>query len=63
MVDEILDRWHSPDCEYFKIQADDGNRYLLRCNFNGEWMLEKMFLAQKSVSNFQREEVNKDQGA
>lgn len=41
MVDEIVDRWYSPECEYFKVLADDGNRYLLRCNFNGEWVLEK----------------------
>jgi hypothetical protein len=41
MVDELIDQWHGPDCEYFKVLADDGNRYLLRCNFSGEWMLEK----------------------
>jgi hypothetical protein len=45
MVDEILDQWHSPDCEYFKVLADDGNRYLLKCSFHGEWMLEKSFQA------------------
>ena len=45
MVDEIVDQWHSPECEFFKILADDGNRYLLRCNFNGEWMLERAFPA------------------
>jgi hypothetical protein len=43
MVEEIFDRWHSPDCEYFKVLADDGNRYLLKCNFNGGWILEKVF--------------------
>ncbi len=44
MVDEIIDRWHSPDCEYFKVLADDGNRYLLKSNFNGEWVLDKAFM-------------------
>lgn len=45
MVDEIIDQWHGTDSEFFKILADDGNRYLLKCNFNGEWVLEKIFPA------------------
>jgi hypothetical protein len=48
MVEEILDRWYSPDCEFFKILADDENRYLLRCNFNGAWILERAFNPYKS---------------
>ena len=35
MVDEIMNQWRGPDFEFFKLLADDGNRYLLRCNFNG----------------------------
>lgn len=43
MVDEIIDQWNTPEYRYFKIVADDGNRYLLKCNFAGEWMLDRVF--------------------
>jgi hypothetical protein len=40
-VQEILDRWHSPDSSYFKVIADDGNLYILRYhNLTDEWTLE-----------------------
>ncbi len=29
-VSEVLDRWRGEDHEYFKIDASDGNRYILR---------------------------------
>ena len=29
-VVEITDRWLAPDHRYFKVQADDGNVYILR---------------------------------
>lgn len=41
MVDEILDQWYGPDDIYFKVQADDGNFYILRrTSATGEWTLE-----------------------
>jgi hypothetical protein len=37
-VMEIIDRWHAPDHRYFKVQADDGNVYILRHDEGaGEW--------------------------
>ena len=42
MVDSIIDRWYSPDCEFFKVLADDGNRYLIKNHFNGVWTLENI---------------------
>lgn len=41
IVDEIVDQWYGPDDTYFKVQADDGNLYILRHRpISGEWNLE-----------------------
>jgi hypothetical protein len=38
---EVIDRWYGPDYLYFKIRADDGNIYILKCDEqNNEWELE-----------------------
>lgn len=29
-VTQILDRWQGPDYAYFRLEADDGNIYILR---------------------------------
>ena len=42
-VDEVLDQWYGSDASYFKVRADDGNRYILRRSTGaseGEWSLE-----------------------
>ncbi|OHD69000.1 MAG: hypothetical protein A2W19_08700 [Spirochaetes bacterium RBG_16_49_21] len=37
----LLDRWYGPDYLYFKVIADDGNRYILRYDeAMDEWELE-----------------------
>jgi hypothetical protein len=49
-VEEVLDQWYGPDDAYFKVRADDGNRYILRRATSapvGEWSLES-FLQSKS---------------
>lgn len=28
-VEEVIDRWHSPDRRYFKLRAEDGGIYIL----------------------------------
>jgi hypothetical protein len=35
-VIEIIDRWPSVDHSYFKLQADDGNLYILRHDENAD---------------------------
>jgi len=41
IVEELLDQWFGPDDMYFKVQADDGNLYILRRRTStGEWNLE-----------------------
>jgi hypothetical protein len=41
LVEEILDQWYGPEAMYFKVQADDGNFYILRRDAaSGEWNLE-----------------------
>ena len=30
LVEEVLDQWHGPSDNYFKVRADDGNLYILR---------------------------------
>jgi hypothetical protein len=29
-VEEVEDRWYSPEACYFRVRADDGNLYVLR---------------------------------
>jgi hypothetical protein len=29
-VTEVIDRWLAPDHRYFKVEGDDGDRYVLR---------------------------------
>lgn len=40
-ITDLIDRWYGPDYLYFKVRADDGNIYILKCNErNNEWELE-----------------------
>ena len=42
-VEEVLDQWYGPDDTYFRVQADDGNLYILRSMPAAEgetWTLE-----------------------
>lgn len=40
-VKEIEDRWYSPGAEFFRVIADDGNRYVLRHEVAQDtWSLE-----------------------
>jgi hypothetical protein len=43
LVEELLDQWYGPQDIFFKVQANDGNIYILRRNSampEGEWSLE-----------------------
>jgi hypothetical protein len=43
LVEEILDRWYGPHDAFYKVRADDGNLYILRCDTSmpdGPWSLE-----------------------
>jgi hypothetical protein len=43
IVDRIIEQWRSPDSESFKVQADDGKRYLLvHESVKDNWILEKV---------------------
>ena len=43
VVDRIIDRWRSPDSEYFKVLANDGKVYLLMHDtVKDRWVLEKV---------------------
>jgi hypothetical protein len=40
-VEAINDQWYGPDASYFRVQADDGNTYVLSYNDKTEeWALE-----------------------
>ncbi|MBX5496715.1 MAG: hypothetical protein IRZ15_15375 [Bryobacteraceae bacterium] len=42
-VEEVLDQWYSPDDTWFRVQASDGNVYILKHSFREEepaWTLE-----------------------
>lgn len=40
-VEQMLDQWYEPDAEYFKVQASDGNLYILKYHQSSdEWSLE-----------------------
>ncbi len=37
-VIEVVDRWRTPDHQYFKVLGDDGGVYVLRyANASGQW--------------------------
>jgi len=43
-VRDVIDRWYGPDYLYFKVRADDGNVYILKCDEkNEEWELEMYY--------------------
>ncbi len=42
-ISQVLDQWHGTDATYFRVQADDGNLYVLRHSDTGQedrWTLE-----------------------
>jgi len=40
-VQEIVDQWYGPADTFFKVRADDGNVYILRCGgVEDTWSLE-----------------------
>ena len=42
-VEEVVDQWYGPDDTFFKVQASDGNPYVLRRRSSTpdvEWSLE-----------------------
>jgi hypothetical protein len=40
-VEEVEDRWYSPESIYFRVVASDGNRYVLRHDESADsWSLE-----------------------
>jgi hypothetical protein len=46
-VVEILDHWYGPESEYFKVQAQDQNIYILRYRaYEDEWSLESYTAAE-----------------
>jgi hypothetical protein len=43
LVEELLDQWYGPHDIFFKVQANDGNIYILRrhsATAEGEWSPE-----------------------
>jgi hypothetical protein len=43
-VTEVLDRWPATGYAYFKVEADDGGRYILRHAFaDNEWDMHQFF--------------------
>ncbi len=39
-VDEVVDRWLTPDHRYFKVRGDDGGVYVLRRDaVSGRWKM------------------------
>ncbi len=42
-VKEVLDQWYGPSDTFFRVRANDGNLYVLRCETatpEGVWHLE-----------------------
>jgi hypothetical protein len=51
-VESIDDQWYGPEALYFRVQADDGNTYVLgHDESTDEWTLES-FRSHKSPGNF-----------
>ncbi|MFC1886989.1 hypothetical protein ACFLZM_08025 [Thermodesulfobacteriota bacterium] len=43
MVEEIIDRWLNQESEFFKVLADDGKVYLLKCGRDQVYTLERVY--------------------
>jgi hypothetical protein len=40
IVDEIIEQWYGPDDSFYKVRADDGNVFLIRCRTStGTWSI------------------------
>jgi len=40
IVDEIIEQWYGRDDSFYKVRADDGNVFLLRCcTSTGTWSI------------------------
>ena len=40
-IRDVEDQWHSPSATYYRVQADDGNTYVLRHDETADsWSLE-----------------------
>src|SRR5688572_4348953 len=43
-IESVLDRWHDPNAESFKVRTTDGKVYLLRYNeWQDEWTLQSRY--------------------
>ncbi len=50
-VAELLDRWLTPSCRYFKVKAQDGDAYILRHDeVSDEWTLGAYTKAPRQAS-------------
>jgi hypothetical protein len=39
----VIDQWYAPDAKWFKVEADDGHRYVLRHSLEDDsWTLESL---------------------
>jgi hypothetical protein len=50
-VESIDDQWYGPEASYFRLQADDGNSYVLSYKDNSDaWALESFRPADRRLS-------------
>lgn len=50
----VEDQWYSPSCQYFRVQASDGNIYVLRYDREKDrWSLDAYRSNQSAVRSLQ----------
>ncbi|MBW1722379.1 MAG: hypothetical protein JRH13_08295 [Deltaproteobacteria bacterium] len=43
-VKEVIDRWYGPECDYYKVLADNETVYMIKWHRTlGVWLLVKIF--------------------
>jgi hypothetical protein len=59
-VKDLLDRWYGEEADYFKLVADDGNKYILKYDREGDSWELTMYSAPGSPVHFKGKVIHLD---
>ena len=63
-IESTLDQWNSPDAQYFRVLADDGNTYVLGHHQNNDaWVLESFRSEEQGVVTTDSDAASTPNGA
>lgn len=56
-VKDLLDRWYGEEADYFKLVADDGNKYILKYDRQGDSWEMSMYSAPAAPAHSEGEGI------